>query len=116
MAIPAICPTCASPFETAAFQSELVLAHPTSGEIVAAQRNSVGRCPKCGPRIAQHKHMGHHSTLSETEMKRRYPKSVWEKMKAQLTPEDWRRWQSALHGQVWPTNEDKARWDASAQS
>lgn len=109
-----VCPTCGADLGEEQPDAEIALADATTNEVVAVQRMVRGHCASCGPRLAQRSHIGNHSTLSECEMRERYPKKVWAAIKSVLEASDRRRFTRALHGKVWVTEVDLRRWDQAA--
>ena len=103
-----LCWQCNEPLAHVKARGAQVAMRSEDRSIIAEQREFRGVCPvhgHVGGRV-----MGRHSTYSEADLRRKFPKSVWKRVKGALGKENSRRFRDALHGRYLPTPEDVAHW------
>lgn len=83
------------------------------GSIRGTQRNFFGICPTHGKVLVVFK-IGHHSTLGEKEMNRRYPKQVRRRIRARLAKDDRPAFKLSMEGKRRPGIDEIKLWDRLA--
>lgn len=106
------CPRCSGPVSKVRLDGETTIIT-EDGDVRAAKRDFVGECREHGTVLVLWT-MGHHSTLGEKEVRRRYGKLAYRRLVRLLPRTDKARFIRAFHGKHRPTAEDVACWDRHA--
>lgn len=106
------CPHCGGDVTDMQMLAEEVLRGSTGEcQVYRAQRTFVGTCPEHG-RVFAAKKLGHHATMKEARLKRRYKGQIRDAILAQLSDEQRKRFKQVLEGRVVASTEELANWDA----
>lgn len=107
------CPHCRARVDNVQLRAELAAVDP-EGHVRATQRNFVGDCPEHGTVFINYQ-IGHHSTIGEALLGRRYDKATRRRISARLCPQERRKFRRAINGKYHWTRTDLSRWDRLAR-
>lgn len=110
------CSQCGYQLESVVPHDHEVVVSTSTNEIFGSKRTFWGTCPVHGRQRAVLRPMGHHCTITESEMDRRFPKSRRAMVVERLEPEDRPRFNKALRGRYLPTQEDLDRWSTALRA
>jgi hypothetical protein len=75
----------------------MVASDTTSGKVRSVRRYPRAECPEHG--MFDEERDGHHATQWDWMFKKCFPNAIREKLRKELTKEDWRAFDEMMHGQ-----------------
>jgi len=102
------CPKCGKLVPTGKMQAELTSVEVNEHKVNLSVRRFTATCPNCGK--FNHDRVGHHSTLSDKEMDKLFPKAIRRRVKGALSPFERISFSLTLRGFRMPKDSDIERW------
>lgn len=109
MAMPkGLCSRCDRPLRNMKMVGEDMLVG-DDGDIIAAQRRFVGKCPVHGS-MGGPLHIGHHTTIGRKKAKRYFTKARRERLWRLLSSDEFARFSGFVHGHNTASRDEVVRW------
>src|ERR1700687_2541119 len=88
--------------------AERTLTDSISHEVGLAVRRFRATCPDCGPFF--HDHVGHHSTISESQMSKQFPRRHLKQLRGALSEDERKSFNQTLRGKREPKEGEVEHW------